>query len=103
MSPFCDLCRHPVVWALTAANGKWIALNPDLDDDGNQAAYRDHTETLRTRQLRKDEEPLGFERRYMPHFATCQVLKQRAELARKVIPISRAPSLRHGRRTRGNR
>jgi hypothetical protein len=67
----CWDCHRRVVWAVTAANSKRMMLNPDPDPAGNQAAYRDHTETFRTRQLGDGEEPQGYERRYMPHVATC--------------------------------
>jgi hypothetical protein len=100
--PFCELCLARIVWAVTA-NGKHIPLDPGVNPDGNQAAYRDHTETMRTRQLRKDEEPLGFERRYMPHFATCLKRKPAppsapVQLPANVIPISRAAARRRPRR-----
>lgn len=72
MPQFCGDCLQPIRWAVTAANTRRIALDPDPDPDGNQAAYPDEAGTLRTRQLRKGEDPLGFERRYMPHIATCR-------------------------------
>jgi hypothetical protein len=105
MPPFCELCRTRIVWAITA-NGRRIPLDPGENADGNQAAYRDHTETMRTRQLRKDEEPLGFERRYMPHFATCPKRKPAApssapaRLPANVIPITRASSRRRAKPSR---
>jgi hypothetical protein len=83
------------VWAVTAANSKRIMLDPDPDPKGNQAAYRDHTGTLRTRQLGDGDEPQGYERRYMPHIATCTGPGQQkapqapAPLPDNVIPISR--------------
>jgi hypothetical protein len=92
-APICRDCKEAVVWAVTAANNKRLALNPDPDPAGNQAAYRDHTETFRTRQLGDKEEPQGFERRYMPHIATCEKRKQEQAAARlpgNVIPIDRA-------------
>jgi hypothetical protein len=72
----CWDCHQPIVWAVTAANSKRIMLNPDPDPKGNQAAYRDHTETYRTRQIKDDEEPRGYERRMMPHVATCEKRQQ---------------------------
>ena len=97
--PTCDLCRQPVVWAVTAANSRHIALDPDPDPDGNQAAYRDHTQTMRTRQLRAGEDPLAFERRYMPHVATCGAQRpaQAARLRANVIPFPRGRAPVRGR------
>jgi hypothetical protein len=109
----CDDCHAPIRWARTV-NDKWIALDPDPDPAGNQAAYRDATDTFRTRQLRKDAEPQAYERRYMPHVATCTKRKapQPPRLAPvatppNVIPIGRARGLRRGNpvtplRRRGN-
>jgi hypothetical protein len=94
----CFDCRRPVVWAVTV-NGKRLALNPDPDADGNQAAYREGTPAgaWHTRQLGKDQEPLAYERRYMPHVATCPRRQQPAKpapLPPNVIPITRARSRR---------
>lgn len=66
----CGECLEPVTWAWTAL-GKRLPLNPAPDPDGNAAAYRDGTGRWCARILRKNEQPLGYERRYMPHFATC--------------------------------
>jgi hypothetical protein len=93
MHPWCALCRQHVTWALTV-NRKWLALDPDPDPEGNQAAYRDHTQRWLTRQLKTGEEPHGWERRYMPHVATCPARKPPPVLPQNVTPISSAPSWR---------
>lgn len=95
MNGLCSACGKPVTWAFTV-NGKRLALDPDPDENGNQAAYRDHRPAWLTRQLRDNEEPYGYERRHMPHVATCGGPQQRrtplapAALPANVIPISRA-------------
>lgn len=86
---YCPDCQQPLRWAVTAANSKRIALDPEPDPEGNQAAYPDEVGTLRTRQLRKDEKPLGYERRYMPHVASCPAKRPPAPLPANVIPINR--------------
>jgi hypothetical protein len=89
----CWQCGQRVAWAVTAANSRRIMLNPDPDPEGNQAAYRDHTETLRTRQVGEGDELQAYERRYMPHVATCEKRKREQAAARlpdNVIPINRA-------------
>lgn len=48
-----------------------MPLNPRPDPAGNVAAYRDGTGRWCARVLHKDEQPAGWQRRYMPHFATC--------------------------------
>ena len=101
MPPNCDDCQQPVIWALTTANRKWISLDPEPDPGGRQAAYRDHTKTLRTRQLKKDEEPLGFERLYMIHRATCTARQPPPVPPKNVTPITRAPSWRGPRPPKG--
>jgi hypothetical protein len=84
----CDKCRAPVLWALTAM-GKRMPLNPQPDPDGNAAAYRDGTGRWRARVLHKDEHPLGYERRYMPHFATCPARARQQAGPAKVLPFRR--------------
>ncbi len=84
----CDKCRAPVRWALTPL-GKRIPLNPHPDPDGNVAAYRDGTGRWVARVLHKDEQPLGWERRYMPHFATCTARAKQQARAANVIPFRR--------------
>ena len=96
----CGLCRAPVLWALTA-NRKRIPLDPEPDPDGNQAAYRDGTGGWRTRQLGEGQEPAGYERRMMPHFATCTKRQEgRAQLAVVTAPnvIDLAAARRQRRR-----
>lgn len=91
---YCGSCLKRVIWAFTQ-NGKLLALDPQPDPEGNQAAYRDHRPAWLTRQLKAGEEPFGWERRYMPHVATCAGPQQRrapkapAELPANVIPITR--------------
>lgn len=95
----CPQCRKPVVWAVTEA-GKRLALDPGPNEDGNQAAYRDGTPaaTWHTRQLRKGQEPYRWERRYMPHVATCGKQQRQPatpkQLPANVIPITRAKTRR---------
>lgn len=87
----CGTCGKPVIWALTAANRKWLALDPAPSPDGNQAAYRDGTGGWVTRQLKDDEQPYGYERRLMPHLATCKAKQSPATpppLPPNVIPIN---------------
>ena len=84
----CDKCHAPVLWALTPLN-KRMPLNPAPDPGGNVAAYRDGTGRLRCRVLRKDEQPAGYERRYMPHFATCPACAKERPQPAKVIPFRR--------------
>lgn len=101
----CRACGSPLLWALTV-NAKLMPLDPSPGPEGNQAAYRDGTGGWRTRQLRQGEEPLRWEKRYMPHVATC-LKPQAAALAplRRVlppnfIPITAARSRRAGRNRR---
>ena len=67
----CDSCTAAIVWAVTQDRKRRMPLNAEPDDAGNVAAYHDQTGRLIARVLRKNEEPHGYERRYMPHFATC--------------------------------
>jgi hypothetical protein len=74
--PQCPDCLQRVNWALTAANRKWLALNPLPDPAGNQAAYRDGTGRWLTRQVSDTELLKGWEKRYKPHLATCTARNQ---------------------------
>lgn len=94
---WCPGCLATVTWAVTRA-GKRMPLNPSPDPGGNQAAYRDGTGRWLTRQLRKDEEPLGYERRYMPHAATCTSAPRRVRTDPAVLP----PNVIPFRRPSGN-
>lgn len=91
----CAACRQPVIWALTERN-KRMPLDPEPDPAGNQAAYRDGTGRWLARQLGEGSEPFAYERRLMPHVATCTGPQQRrapqapAVLAPNVIPITSA-------------
>lgn len=69
----CKRCLSPMVFAITDA-GKPMPLDVYVDDTGtgNVAVMRDHTGRLRARVLKDGEQPYGYERRAMPHFATCQ-------------------------------
>lgn len=100
----CLRCGARVRWAVTAANNQPMPLNWDQDPAGNQAAYYDGTATLRTRQLKDGQEPYGYERRYMPHAATCVKPGEQPPprppvpvLPSNVTPITAAPSLRRRR------
>lgn len=99
----CGTCGRPLLWARTV-NNKPIPLDQAPDPEGNQAVYRDGTGGWRTRQLRQGEEPFGYERRYMPHAATCgspeAVVVPIRPLPANVIPISAARSRRDGPKRR---
>lgn len=66
----CPDCGQPVLTALTAA-GRRQALNPQPDDRGNTAAYRDGTGTWRARVPTPELPILPYEHLHMPHPATC--------------------------------
>ena len=110
----CSRCFAPIVWAITQAS-KRQPLDAAPDPAGNVAAYRDVADNWRARSLRDGEEPLRYERRMMPHFATCPqpasrqprpgsppadpllplrprppVIPDRASLPPNVVPISAA-------------
>lgn len=73
-APECDGCHARIAWARTPLN-KSMPIDPTPNPDGNVAAYRDGTGRWRARVLRAGEQPAGYERRYMPHFATCPARK----------------------------
>lgn len=109
----CPRCRREVIWAWTEA-GKRMPLDPaqyDRDDEkANAAVYTDHNRRVRVRILSAARPLEGYERRGMPHFATCPAaLAERASRANHPSARSRQPAvtdelarrrrLRTGRRT----
>jgi hypothetical protein len=66
----CTYCHQPVLWAITAA-GKRQPLNPEPDELGNVVAHRDVHGTWRCRVPNDREPQQGYEKRLMPHAATC--------------------------------
>jgi hypothetical protein len=62
----CRACKRPVIGARTEARSKWIALDPEPDPKGNQAAFQDSDGTWKTRQLGKGERPWDWETVLMP-------------------------------------
>ena len=71
----CRQCGEPIIFALVGnQQGKpasRMPLNPAPDPAGNVACYRNAAYTLVGRVLGK-KQALGYERVYMPHFATCK-------------------------------
>lgn len=72
----CRACPQQLLF-VRMASGKAMPCNADPDPDGNIAVQRDAAGTWIGRALRKDEEPAGYERVYMPHFATCPARKSK--------------------------
>jgi len=72
----CRSCGKTILFAIvTNRQGKppsRMPLDPSPDPGGNVASYRDATGTRVGRVLGKNGKALGFERLYMPHFATCE-------------------------------
>ncbi len=59
-----------------------MPLDPQPNPLGNVAAYKDASGRIQARVLKKGEVPASHERVYMPHFATCPVLRQQQERAK---------------------
>jgi hypothetical protein len=72
---FCRACGASIEWGWTE-NGKRMPLDTAHygrdDETANVAVRNDHTGRLWARVLREDRPLVGFERRRMPHFATCR-------------------------------
>ena len=66
----CRDCGADIIWAHTV-HGKVQAIDLEPREDGNLATYRDHLGRVQVRVLRDGEEPRAYERRAMPHAATC--------------------------------
>ena len=72
----CRKCGKAIVFAVVDnKEGKppsRMPLDPVPTADGNVAVNRDVTGRLIGHVLSKGEEPLGYQRLFMPHFATCE-------------------------------
>jgi hypothetical protein len=66
----CMQCHRDVVWTVTDA-GKRLAVDPEPDETGNTAVYRDGTGTHRSRRPSDDLPTMAWEKLYVPHVATC--------------------------------
>ncbi|NUP19040.1 MAG: hypothetical protein HOZ81_23705 [Streptomyces sp.] len=67
----CGTCGERIRWTVTVA-GRRQAVNAEPNPAGNIAAYVDGVGTLRSRSLSADRPNVEtYERRYMPHIATC--------------------------------
>ena len=103
---WCRRCLKPVIWARTEAHSRPLPLDPEPDEAGNQAVFRDKGEVWRTRQLSGDDRPYSFETRYMPHLpgTTCKppeaVVTPLRPPPANVIPITAARSVRDGTKRR---
>ncbi|WP_433235417.1 J domain-containing protein [Streptosporangium sp. CA-135522] len=64
-------CGKPVRWTKTEA-GSLLGVNPDPDPKGNTAVWRDVAGVLRSRRVTTEWPLLPYERRMMPHVATCK-------------------------------
>ncbi len=62
----CRRCGAPVLWAVTAKNGKLMPLDAEPAEHGNVAIR--HGRAL---VLGKDDQRALFELLYTAHFATC--------------------------------
>ncbi|EMF31100.1 hypothetical protein H114_00687 [Streptomyces gancidicus BKS 13-15] len=77
----CPVCWAPVLWTITQA-GKRLAVDATPNDEGNTAAYRDGTGTMRSRRPSAELPLLPYERLYMPHVATCGAGSAKPETTR---------------------
>jgi hypothetical protein len=94
----CRECHAPVILARTEAHGRLFLLDPEPNDEGNQAVFGPPHGPLQTRQLGKDDKPRAYETRFMPHVATCTGRKQQApaELPENAVDLTRARTERRG-------
>lgn len=85
----CDDCGRNVLYALTTAHRKIIAIDPPEDPAGNQAVSVRDT-VYWTRQLTR-ERPRAEEREVLrkPHVASCPVARARAAARRRTTARAR--------------
>ncbi len=75
----CPRCLREVLWCITATNRVAFAVDPERDENGNQAVRQDHTGRWLTRQLTRERPtPEAGENLHMPHVKTCPAPAPRA-------------------------
>lgn len=68
----CPDCRRPVLWTLTTANRRQMAVDRPVNPAGNIAVRTDTDGHVWSRQLsRARPKPEWDEALHMPHIATC--------------------------------
>ncbi|MEC3995234.1 hypothetical protein VSR01_17495 [Actinacidiphila sp. DG2A-62] len=80
----CRDCYREVLWTVTDA-GKRLAVDPEPDETGNTAAYRDGTGTFRSRRPTDELPIMAWEKLYVPHVATCTARQRRATQKRPAV------------------
>ncbi|WP_434593447.1 hypothetical protein [Streptomyces sp. A5-4] len=81
----CMDCHREVLWTLTDA-GKRLAVDPEPDDTGNSAVYRDGTGTYRSRRPSEELPRMAWEKLHVPHVATCSARRRGPAPARPGTP-----------------
>jgi hypothetical protein len=88
----CRACGKPIIFAVVSNQAgrppSRMPLDPRPDPAGNVACYRDVSATLVGHVLTKGEKPPGYQRLYMPHFATCEKRQPAAQLPEGVTGIA---------------
>ncbi|RWZ74902.1 hypothetical protein EQK42_16480 [Streptomyces albidoflavus] len=80
----CMDCRRDVLWTVTDA-GKRLAVDPEPDETGNAAVYRDGTGTRRSRRPSEELPLMAWEKLYVPHVATCPARQRPATQKRPAV------------------
>ncbi|WP_051943866.1 hypothetical protein [Streptacidiphilus rugosus] len=70
----CGQCGQQIRWSLTEA-GKRQPLDPEPNSEGNTVARLSSTRTWLSRVPTAELPQMSYERRFMPHAATCRGLK----------------------------
>lgn len=73
----CRACPAEVLW-VRMPSGRVMPVDPVPDDEGNVAAMRDGHGVWLGHVLKADERARPYEKRFMPHFATCKPSPVRA-------------------------
>ncbi|MGW6391134.1 hypothetical protein ACWFR1_11655 [Streptomyces sp. NPDC055103] len=83
--PKCMACHREVLWTVTDA-GKRLAVDPEPDETGNAAVYRDGTGTRRSRRPSEELPLMAWEKLYVPHVATCPARRPATPKRPAVLP-----------------
>lgn len=67
----CRSCGQEILWAVTAAKGRRIPLDPEPVPDGNVILVQVTTGVTEAVVLRAEDRPAAGKARYVSHFSTC--------------------------------
>jgi hypothetical protein len=88
----CDWCGAKILWTVTAATGSRMAMDPEPNEQGNQAVHKNVTGAYVSRGISKDRPTVeAAEWLAVPHVATCKAPRPRVPRRQGPRTVRRPP------------